>query len=334
MPMLFSHTNWNDAQELKSFIPVSSGLSFERVASSLSDAERLFLLPLVGSSVCSQLSAHYADPSSSDAETAPIVGEALRESQCAVANLAFYYNYAELQVRITDQGAQRQESESGSFRTPYKYQENALRASFRNKGFNALDRLLGLLDAHSALFPGYSSTDACEERRTSIVRGIEEVNDICCIYGSRILYLRLKPHLRLAEETRLLPLVGQRAYDALKGALRSGSSQLQDGAVETLRRLAARYLVHTAVASLVRSTGSLTDRGLYFSTLTAGDGDLESRPASSEERAVASREEEDAAGRYATQLLGYIEETMPTLFAGRPSDALRRDNTGKKSFWA
>lgn len=73
----------------------------------------------------------------------------------------------------------------------YKYQEDNLRTSLRNKGFNALDELLEFLYAHIAEYPEFATSQAYQDRKSAIVRSTADVNDVCFINGSRIIFLRL-----------------------------------------------------------------------------------------------------------------------------------------------
>ena len=125
--MIFSEKKWEDSDELKKFIPVSAALSFEKVESSLNDAFNLFVVPLFGEELSKKLQSIYDDPEAKAPELL-----LLEECQRAIANLAFWYNYTELNIRITDQGFQRQEAEN--FKSTYKYQEDQLRSAFKNKG--------------------------------------------------------------------------------------------------------------------------------------------------------------------------------------------------------
>ena len=168
--MVFSKEKWNDAAELNQFIPVSAALYFESVQSSLEDAWRLFVLPLLGEALAEEIEAYYDDE-----DPTALQLKVLNECQRAVANLAFWYNYDELNIRISDQGMQRQESD-GSFKQTYKYQEDQLKTSFKNKGFNALDRVIDLLDKHQKDFPLYEQSPAYASRKSSIVRSTAEVD--------------------------------------------------------------------------------------------------------------------------------------------------------------
>ena len=76
--------------------------------------------------------------------------------------MAFFYNFDALQLRITDQGFQRQGSED--WQQAFKYQEDRLRDGFRTKGFNAIDEMLDFLDENVSTFTQYEESTAYAER--------------------------------------------------------------------------------------------------------------------------------------------------------------------------
>lgn len=326
--MIFSAEKWADSEELNRFIPVSAALSYEKVASSLDDAFRLFVLPLFGQALADRLQAFYDKDTSDDLQRS-----LLEECQRAVANLAFWYNYTELNVRITDQGMQRQESE-GTYKMTYKYQEDQLRAAFKNKGFNALDRMIELLDAHPDEFPEYAGSPAYARRKTAIVRSTAEVDACCFINRSHLIFLRLKPLFKLVEETVLQPVLGTELYTCLVKALADGEECIGETTVEELRIRCARFVIFKAVAELIRSTGSLTDRSLYFTQFLPGDGTLSLSPADRETALSMVGDIELNAKAYHDLLLAFVEAYLPELFKGRQTDVLLRDNNHKRTFWA
>lgn len=325
--MIFSKEKWSDSDELNKFIPVSAALSFEKVESSLEDAWRLFVLPLLGEELAKEINSIYtmADPTG-------LQREVLGECQRAVANLAFWYNFTELNIRITDQGMQRQESD-GSFKQTYKYQEDLLRNSFKNKGFNALDRLIELFDKHQAIFVTYEQSPAYAARKQAIVRKTAEVDAIYFINKSHLIFLRLVPIIKMMEETSLQIALGQKLYQALKDNLKNQTEQIGRTTTEELRQQCIPFVVFKSLAELVRTTGSITDRGLYFAQLHAGDGNMSLSPAELETALAMAQQFETNASRYLSVLTNFIEANLPDYFGGRTSDVFDRDNDHKRTVW-
>ena len=57
--MVFSKDKWNNSSELNEFIPVSAALTWNKVESSLNNAWRLFILPLLGTEMADAVTAIY-----------------------------------------------------------------------------------------------------------------------------------------------------------------------------------------------------------------------------------------------------------------------------------
>ena len=323
--MVFSKEKWNDAAELNQFIPVSAALNFESVQSSLDDAWRLFVLPLLGDALAEEIEAYYAagDPT-------VLQRKVLNECQRAVANLAFWYNFDELNVRISDQGMQRQESE-GSFKQTFKYQEDQLRAAFKNKGFNALDRVIDLLDKHQTDFPLYEQSPAYASRKSSIVRSTAEVDANYFINNSHLIFLRLKPIFKLVEESALKAVLGESLYQDLLKAIKNGEPAIGETTTEELRLRCVSYVVLTSIAELMQQTGTLTDRGLYFEQIHEGDGNLSIKPARHADVMVRVDNLRKSADNCLNQLMNFIQLYLPSYYKGRQSDVLHRDNNHKRT---
>lgn len=336
--MFFSKDNWNNGQEMNAVIPVSSALSFEKVYSSLQAADELYLIPVFGSALMATFRSIYDKEDKSGDEK-----QLLQVLQAAEANLAYYTNFDALQLRITDQGFQRQQTEN--FGSPYKYQEDRLRQTFKNRGFNAIDRILDLLDDKFTSLEGYAEMPARVTTRTDIVQRTAEVDRVHFINGSRLVFLRLVPILASVSHNELCPLLGWQLYTKMQKALEDGTATAEVPAAsasgdpvrtyEELRQQCIPFVVKKAVAQLLRETGSITDRGLYFLARSAGSSDNQTAtPATRREAHDAAAIAEAEAQRHADTLLAFIEWKWPEYFSGHQSDVFKRDNNDKKTFWA
>lgn len=334
--MFFSKDNWNNGQEMNAVIPVSSALSFEKVYSSLQAADELYLIPVFGSALMATFRSIYDKEDKSGDEK-----QLLQVLQAAEANLAFYTNFDALQLRITDQGFQRQQTEN--FGSPYKYQEDRLRQTFKNRGFNAIDRILDLLDDKFTSLEGYAEMPARVTTRTDIVQRTAEVDRVHFINGSRLVFLRLVPILASVSHNELRPLLGWQLYTKMQKALEDGTATAEVPAAsasgdpvrtyEELRQQCIPFVVKKTVAQLLRETGSITDRGLYFIGQAAGSSDNQTAtPATRREAHDAAAMADTEARAAADTLMAFIEWKWPEYFPGRPSDTFKRDN--KKTFWA
>jgi hypothetical protein len=325
--MIFSKEKWKSSDGVANFVHASSGLSYETMEGPLFQAWAFFLEPVLGSTLCDQLTNIYGSENPSDLQK-----KALRFAQDALINLALWYCFDELNIRLTDQGHQRQESEN--FKSLYKHQEDTLKASYRNKGFNGLDRLISLFDANASNFPGWSEAPAKVAISTRVVRSTKEVDEVVFINGSAIVFLRLQPILKKLEQTFLPSLLGQRLYDEFMEHVGDDARTIGDTTIKELRIRVGRVIVNKAVAELIRQTGSLTDRGLYFEAVVAGrEGNEVKNPLPMGEAIGHAAVFDRDAEAQKQALNNFVSAYIPDMFTGRPEDVFKRDNDGKRTVW-
>jgi len=315
--MIFSAQKWNNASEIQPYISVAASLSFATMEAPLRNAFEMFLRSLLGDALITDIETYYAD-----SEATPKQKRLLQLAQRANALLSLWYDYDELQVEISDSGAKRQESDK--VKTPYKYQEQSLKKGWKEKGFNALDDLLSYLEAEKATFTHYTSSS----KKTEIVRSAAEIDQFYYINGSRIIFLRLQSHFRNVVNTIVAPRLG----DIYANYLTEIVKDTPDAKYVKLRGALLPVVVFYAVARLIRETGSLTDKGLFFETLKNSDDAVNTSPVT-DERVVSQAKlaESDAIAYWAI-----VEKLLKTDFAytgPSVSKIPKRDNNDKKSFW-
>lgn len=329
--MIFSEHNWNKAEEIRAFVKVNTAVSFAMMETPLNNAFNLFLKPLLGPSLSARLVEIYNNDTPKNTEE-----ELLRIAQRANANLALWYEFDAISVRITDAGFQRQESENGTFKPAYKYQEDNLRQSYKNKGFNALDEMLDFLYLHISDFPEFVDSNTYKSQQSAIVRSTADVNNVVLINNSRLVFLRLQTHLKFVETMLLIPAIGEDLYNHLIDSLLNDPvEEIEKKHIEMLRKACANYIVVMAVRRLMMETGSLTDRGLYFTTVEAGEkGNEKRQPLEIDRIAIQIQNLKADADMYMGTLQRVISTHFPEFHAGNPQRVFDRDNDHKRTFWA
>lgn len=333
--MIFSEDYWKSEGEGKKMVPISTGLSWVRMEPLLRNAQADYLQPLLGEALNSELDAIY-DMRPTDRNAAEQA--VLTVAQKAVVNLALWSNFDALSVRISDQGFQRQESDS--WRPAYKYQEDMLRRSFANAGFNAIDQLLVLMENDPGSWPLFVSSPAYTISKHSVVRSTAEVQEVYDIHLSRLLFLRMQPIMRQKEELALQPILGDKAYNGLRAWLDNGTTTCDGHAYdnatwESLRSRCRKVVVMEAVLQLLRTTGSVTDRGAYFTVVTSsGGGNESSQPTSDTRLQLMLSDAEHARDGYVARLTAWFASVMTELSGGDPLRVLDRDNDGHSAFFA
>lgn len=327
--MLFSKENWDNGKQISPFVPVSSSLSFQKMQAPLDGAEQQFLRPLVGDAMTDRIQSVCDNLPEGDV----LAPQLLQIARRAVANLAFWHDFDALNLRITDQGFQRQGS--GDWQGAYKYQEDHLRATFKNRGFNALDFLLDFLDDHLDVYPEYKQSKCYSDRSCAIVRSPREANQFVFINSSHIVFMRLQTEFRTVEEYDLCAILGEEFYKRLRRWL-DGSEEFPECicTLNQFRLACADYVVKKAAARLMRQTGTLTERGLYFEAITAGSYGNETMSQASD-RQIGDRcalAEVDA-HRAEASLKAFIKNYMGDVVGWQTSTGPLRNNDDKNAFF-
>ena len=330
--MIFSEKKWNKGEEIKQHVKTSTALSFNMMGTPLRNAFDTFLVPLLGGKMVKRLTDIYKSESLEDEKEK----ELLNIAQKANANLAFYSDFDEINVRITDSGTQRQENEEGGFKSLYQYQEQNLRRSFRNKGFNSLDRMLEYLELNINSFEDFKESGAYTFRQENIVPSASVANEFYFIASSRIVFLRMLPHLEFIENTLIRQTRGEALYKHFKEEMFSESYSGEDKIYfKTLRKDAGRVMVLGAVRRLMIDGGSLTDRGLYFSSQESSSDNLyKVEKADGIALEMQLNQLKNDLDQAVAILSGSAKACFPSYAAKNPREAFNRDNTGKRTFFA
>ncbi|MBJ6109439.1 hypothetical protein JAO73_10470 [Hymenobacter sp. BT523] len=233
-----------------------SGTDLENLAPDLRLVETTHLRPLLGPALYNELQAlsdvvveQLLDPASTD-----VRAELLRLVQGAVANLGIVEYTPLLQVQISDSGIRLAVD-----KTAFQWQINDLKASFRRKGFNALEEVLEYLDKNidEPALAAWGTSAAAVVSHQYFLATARQFSEHYAIKDSRLTYLALLPTLRKVERFELAPVLGPALYAELK-------EQLKDrDLTEDNRELLEQYL-RPALAHLVVAKALNSDLGLAF----------------------------------------------------------------------
>lgn len=322
--MIFSLEKWNNAVEIRPFVSVAKSTTFATLEAPLRNAFENFIRPTLGEALTAKLIEYYTGNT-----TDPKQKRFIELAQAACAFLAFWSEYDEMQLLIDDSGSHRQESEKQ--KTPYKYQEQRIRENWRQKGFNTIDKLLEFLESNAGDFAEFAQSPNYTLLKTQIVRSTKEVNDCYWINNSRILFLRLRPHFKTVTDTIVAPRMGAIYTDMIEKLAATDTPEADKKKYNKLREMLVPVVVFYAVSRLLKESGSLTERGLFFETFQHPADDFNTDPVSMAAIAPqAAMAEGDAISYW-----GLAEKHMKVNFAYTPAQSGRLpkfDNTGKKYF--
>jgi hypothetical protein len=332
--MLFCKSKNPKMEEIRAFVPVSSSSDFDSVAPHIANAERDYLVPLIGTEMYERLITFYQTEFVEDLTVAEQKkAELLRLVQSAVIHIAYWIGFDLLNAHITDGGFKR--TESTSVKGLFKYQEENLKTYFRTNGFNGLDTVLQYLETNSSGFGEFAASPAFTLLKSAFIPTTDLFNELVFINKSRLTFLRMKPHMQLIEDTEISILLGPTAFALVKSEMVKANP---DPKVTALLPYIRKPVAYLASALLMEESGAdLTDNGLFFTSTTSGyNNDTERKPSTSERVAVLVKRNRNIGLAYLDQLRSYLAANASDWREVTPSSGkvFRRDNTDKKTFWA
>jgi len=332
--MLFTKDKNAKMEEIRKYISVSSSSEFDIVAPHIQNAERDYLVPLIGNDLYQRLITFCNE------EVHDLTDESVQKTnqlfafvQSAVVHIAYWIGFDVINALITDSGFKR--TESNTVKSLFKYQEHNLKHYLRTSGFNGLDTVLQFLELNLVDFKEFEDSPAFSLMKTSFVPTTYIFNDIYFINNSRLTFLRMKPHLQLLEDTHIRPILGPDTYAYLKAEI---SKPEPDSKVYRILPYIRKPLVFLASAMLMEESGAdLTDNGLYFTAVSAVHvNDTEIKPSSPERIAILASRNRDLGLTYLDLLQTYLYAN-PSEWPDTPrlvGNSFQRNNTDKKTFWA
>ena len=324
--MIISECFWKS--NANQIVNVSVALGWAKVAPRLEETWHNFFIPLFGEEVC-----QYLIDKSEEEDPTPSQKNCILFARKALANLMLWSHFDEMNVRVTDQGFQRQESDT--FKTLYKYQSDALRQNYKNTGFNALETTIIRLESLIGDLDIWKSSPCHTKRKKRIVQTMEEVNRVFDIHSSFIIFLALEKDIEMIERTRVPSILGHSLYEKLMENIESGENTIGQTTTDELRLRTGEIVSLMAVCRFIERTGSITDRGFYFLTYKPETGNNEQKtPVSNSTKSVTVQQIQRDIQSLISALDIFIDSYLPDLRDGKPSKALSRDNNRKRTYFA
>ncbi|HEX8506352.1 MAG TPA: DUF6712 family protein [Hymenobacter sp.] len=286
-----------------------SGTDLENIEPDLRLVETQRLRPLLGWAFYNDLQA--LSDADLEALLAPgnpdVRSELLRLLQLAAANLAMVEYMPLLQVLISDSGVNLVGG-----KTAFQWQINDLKASFRRKGYNALEEVLEHLDAHldAPEFAAWGASTAAFATHQYFLATAREFSEHYAINDSRLTYLALLPTLRKVERFDLAPVLGVAFYAELKEQLKD--RDLTPDNAQLLDLYLRPALAHLVVAKALNGDVGLAFNGDALELNMYRSDDSNSKEADASFSQLLTMKAQQALGDghvYVTQLRQYLNKT-------------------------
>jgi hypothetical protein len=323
---------FQNVTEIKAILPIGVGNDFNRLKPHIENAENKYIRPLLGFDICDELRLFYetaypASPTDNEILQKELVGKI----QFATIHLAFFLGFDFLNISVTDAGFQRIETE----RTKglYKYQEDSLKTFFSETGLNALDDILVFLEKNIAHFENYLTSENFSKLLTTFLPNTKVVEEIpFALHGSRLIFMALQPSIAYIEDTAIRPVLGEEIYATVKNEM---VKEEPDTKVRLLLDYIRKPLIYLASSMLMEETGAtLYDKGLYFDKNEDQQRAKVVRgPAAADRISLLVNRNRLIGNNYLEMLKTHLIANW-TEYSGQKGSAFKRDNNGKKTFFA
>lgn len=227
----------------------TTGTDLANLEPDLRLVERQQLRPVLGPALHNELSALSDDDVQAALDdSTSTTGALLRLVHEALANLGLLEYLPLNQLQVSDGGVFLL---SGG-KSPFQWQINELKASLRNKGFNALEAVLTYLQEHVDDFPAWATSAAAVDARVLLISSATEFTRHYDINGSRLTYQAFLPLLRKVERFQLGAVLSAEYLRELKTQLVAGTLTPDNQLVleDYLRPALAQLVVAKAVSEV------------------------------------------------------------------------------------
>lgn len=291
--------------EIRNYLKVDTSFNYETVLPYLDKAERVYLLPVLGSEQLQKLY-DYAEGSGSGSGGGANAYEKLYNLACtALCNLGFYEAWPLLDLRITDAGFVV--SSSQNFVPASQYRVEQAKLAVKRLGFNGLDEMLLFLEQNADTFSEWKNSNAFTIHKETFFGTATTFNKYFGINDSRYLFNRLVPFIVEVQEDVILPILTKPLYDELKDLWNENDvvDQYLD-LLKKMQRTVAYMAVHKALPQMV---GEFEDFGVRIYETKGGTTSnyIDKKVPSDSQFAVLLAHIEQQGRMYSQKLQEYLE---------------------------
>lgn len=255
-PKLFNSSFNDRAEEFKKYLPVNINLRFETIASHIALCEENYIRPLLGRTLFNRIvSFATSNPTLPDKNE---TSELVHKVRFALIRLAIWKGYDIISANISDVGVSAEVDKENRL---FRYQEENIKRSLKEEGFNYLDNILEYLEENADSFPEFDDSQYKLSNVDSLIRNTAMFNKCYNIDNSRLVFLKMQQYIRDVELIELQHRIGSDFYKVL---LTADENELRYNTILPAIRL---FVVYYAVAEGIGELHKLpTEKGLLFET--------------------------------------------------------------------
>lgn len=220
-----------DISIIKEFIPVNASLEYQKLKPFATDAERI-IENTIGTEFYSELD-NYLDLSGegdwddpvppAEGITAENADKIIALLQDSISYLTFDFGFDVLNTVFSNQGFHRIENEDGSKKSLFQRQEENLRQTFKQQGYNKLEYALAFLETNKDDYVTWADSDAYTMQLCNFINSATEFSKIYNINSNRLVFQKLRSIQNMVEDFDIKPLLGGSLFDEIKTQIAAGT---------------------------------------------------------------------------------------------------------------
>lgn len=217
------------------------------------------------------------------------------------------YEYARIgSVQFSESGIFRMEGEN--YKTAYKYQVTELRRFYLYNGYEAIEHLLGYLEANEADFPTWADSDAYSRNKALLLNSAADFRNHYSNDINRYTFEHLRPVLEDIDAFAIQPLLGDEQYQELKAnILAKALSPAESKLLYYLQRAVANFAVKEAIR---RGWVRLEGRTLVSTEILEPQGYEHEGAPSGAQVSLAAMRQDEWANRHLSYATKYLADNL------------------------
>lgn len=203
---------FNNIAEIHEVTDANIDSAYESLRASIRRAQRIWLTPFIGSALVKHAE-NIADGDNTDFPTTDgLAVDFLQATREALGPLAVYLYIPRAEAQLTDAGI-RAVANNDQQQGAYKYQVIELQKSYLNDGLDALEYLLGWLEAHKTEIPDWTDTPEEKAYNDLFIRTGTEMDKYYKLSRPQLLYHDMRPAMKTIEDLVVNKVIGDTFQD-------------------------------------------------------------------------------------------------------------------------
>lgn len=201
--------------EVQKYLPVLMTSEITVIEPFLNNAERSYLLSLIGKEQFTVLAAAYATAEKhTEGITDEIIREAVEIAQKIVTTIGYYKAVPVLSLKIGDSGIQVFSNQDT--KQAFNWQVEDLKDALLDLGYGAIEDLLLHLESNPDVFPEYISSEQFKASEQFMFENASDFSQYLNISGSRYIFQSIAYLMRRIEDQSAKRIFGPVFFDTLK----------------------------------------------------------------------------------------------------------------------